>query len=74
MSEVKHLYAFIADGENSFVSMQMGNQHYPMVCVGEGALALPSMKRAAVQIAKATGRTIRMVKFYKVEEVEVFNP
>lgn len=73
-NKVNQIYAFIADGEDSFCSVQMGNQHFPMVCVGEGARTLPTMKATARQIAASTGKTIRLVKFTQAEEIEAFAP
>lgn len=72
-NRVTHLYAFIADGEDSICSMQIGNEHFPMLCAGR-TKALEVMKLAAPHIAKAAGRPVRLVKFSAPEELEVFMP
>jgi hypothetical protein len=74
MNEVKHIYAFIADGEDGFCAMQIDNQHFPMVTAGRSEETLAAMKRAAPHVAKIAGRPIRLIKFTNAEEVEVFMP
>ena len=71
---VQFLYAFIADGEDSFCAMTIDNEHFPMVCAGHNDGVLKSMKRTAMHIATMTGRPIRLMKFTVPEEIEVFVP
>lgn len=73
-NRVGHIYAFIADGEDGFVSMTIANQHFPMVCTSRNEATLAAMREAAPMIARATGRTIRLVKFLPEDELEVFEP
>jgi len=70
VNNVTHIYAFIADGEDSFMSMQVSDEHFPMVTTGRN---LEEMKKAAAQFARIGGLTIRLVKFTNPEEVEVFS-
>lgn len=73
-NNVTHIYAFVADGEDGFVSVQIGAEHFPMVLTARKPETLERMKREAAQIARISGKTIRLLKFTSVEELEAFTP
>lgn len=69
MKQINEIYAYVAEegGCEGIISMQMGNTHMPLV--GADVARHESLKEHVKQIAKASGKKIKLLKFTNREEV-----
>lgn len=71
---IESLYAFIAEDDlgEGVCSFRTGDTMLPMV--GANWERVESLKEIAREIAKASGKRIRLVRFASREEIEVIEP
>jgi hypothetical protein len=68
---MKKLFAFVTDGEGIVAAMTM-HGWTPLVTVHERLL--PGMREMALDVARESGKTIRLLEFSDPKELEVFGP
>lgn len=71
---VDKLIAFIAEGEDSFMSMTINAQTFAAVTSVRNEETLAQMERAMIQIARSTGITIHKVRFSNPELLAAITP
>jgi hypothetical protein len=75
VEKVTEAYAFVCineRGEERQVSIQVGDTWVPLFCLDFEAL--PRIRALAQDLARQSGRTIRLLRFTRREQLEVIEP
>jgi hypothetical protein len=68
------LTGFIADGEDSFVAMNLDGTWYPAVCATHKQNNVNFLRKKMQEAATLTRKTIREFEFSQAVEIDVYEP